>query len=1051
MAADAPQEPRLLTHAQEQIWAGQRLRPDSPVANMGHLVWFDAAVDPIRFVRALDVVVDAHEALRTVYPPAPVAGSIEVAPLVLAGPPTRTEVITIDADSADSWIALRVAESLPIGETVYDSVLLRCGDRDGWLFTVHHLAVDAGAFAVIFEDLAAAYNGQSVSPSSHRDYVAELAPLQRTDRWTAARRYWDDRVIESGTPSLFHVATEPGTASSRRQVQLSDATRAKLDALLGTELRAISDELALMAVLATTTAVLRHRLDGSESTVIGIPLHQRDRASARVVGCLMELFPLQVEIEHGESFRVLHKRVLGSLLRLIANARPGTSPAQGFDIVLNILNSNVGDFGSISTEASSVFAGALDVNHALRVQAADWSGSGEFDINLNINHSVATADQIERTPLYFATVLEALVANLDAPIGGFPLLTDAEAELLRSYNDVVSTDPLTITAIQQLREVLADLDSPVVLSNDHSYSGRELLTEIDRVARWLLTQGVEPGDLVGVQMPTGVDALIAIYAILTVGAVFVPLDPEYPPARLEYLCADAHVTLVVERLPDAHLESEGAQRNQANFAAVAPGLDDVAYLIYTSGSTGLPKGVPISHRGLQEHLRFAMHSHYGPHNQGAEPTVTPLFTSLSFDATMTTVFAPILSGGIVSCQTGRGIEALAEIVEQARATVMKCTPSHIKLLLQLIGPGHPLEAFVIGGEPLTRALALQLQELLGPQVAIYNSYGPAETAIACMYHRFDSQVDTGAQVPIGVPAPSVTLLVLDAYGHPAPLGVNGELFIHRPGMCEGYFRRAELSAERFLPAGERHRLRLYRTGDLVRLDEHNTDPDARGLTMTFVARVDDQVKLQGIRLEPGEVEAVLLEHESVRQAAVRLRQTEDGRQLLVAWYVAEDDVSNDVVRAHAATLLPHEVLPSAFVAVEEIPITVNGKVAVDLLPVPHDRSDHTAAGFEPPSNAVEETICGLWLQLLAVDRVGIDDDFFDLGGASLRALEVLAWLSDHYEISLAAETAFTHRTVRSMAQAIERQLIAEIEAMDDAELAAALDAPTHDHAVETGS
>lgn len=1355
---------------------------------------FAAAIDPDRFIAAVDAAVQAHEGLRTTF--------VEIGgvphPTLKAEPPRRTEVLSLSPNDVDGWLNDRLTTPIDVAESPYDSVLIEADGSWTWLMNIHHLVTDATSSAIVFQSVADAYHGRPVGGSSFFAHQSEVAGRKQEPRWLQASDHWADWASKAGEPrrpSLYRPAHRAETASTRAGVDLDDSQRARLRELLDGELKMLSPDLALAAFLATMTATYRYRLTGVAHTTIGTPIHNRDKSSLGVVGPLIELFPMDVVASPDDTFRTLHKKVTKALFAVLGRAQPETSPPQSFDVVLNVSTAQFGMFGELEARTRWVPSGAVDPNHALRVQSYDWDGLGELQLALDINHAVADHDQRSKAGQHFGAIIDAALTDLDASIGAFSLITPAEIERMNRYNDSgpgalpVENTPAAMHRLLQAADPSATVIVDGLAGLDAGLSGPAFADRIDRVAAVLQAQGIGRGDVVGICMPGSVDAVTAIHAVLRAGAAFTPIDPEYPDDRQRHIREDAGLALVLEALPTF---GDGGSDSPA-FQPVDISLDDTAYLLYTSGSTGLPKGVPITHRGLAEYLAFAVDSYTDA--DGPAPVVA-LHSSLSFDLTITSLFLPFLAGGSLRVFEAGGVPALADIVADSAAGSaadnsssgggvdwLKATPSHLELLLRLNDGSLQLRTLVVGGEAFTTDLARRLTEAF-PGIAIYNEYGPTEAVVGVMIHRFDEATDTDAAVPIGIPAPGAQLHLLDEHGQPVPFGVPGELYLSRPGMTSGYHRRPDLNATSFVQlaavsdTAEKDDV-LYRTGDRVAMlpgdEADNTDTaDSADSAdkMVYLGRSDEQIKAQGVRLEPGEVEAALNTFPGVAQSAVRLwsadaasqpldhcptcglptnvpgvafddhgvcstcvhfesvkdqaqayfktlddlavklddarqrstgdydvlhllsggkdstyalyeivkmgarvlamtldngfisqgakdnarraaedlgvdyelvtadgmneifrdslerfsnvcngcyktiytlsvnrahelgipyivtglsrgqlfetrltpaqfaadrfdpdaidaavlearkvyHRTEDavsehldvslfatdeifdevqyidfyrytdvqleemlrfldesapwlrpddtGRSTnclvnaagiavhkmeqgyhsyalpyswdvklghktrdeavdelddpvedeavermlreigydpkpvseLTAWYVPEDgdaSLDPDELRRHLAASVPAHAVPSMFVAVEEIPLSPNGKVATELLPAPALIRE-LAGERTPPSSQVEESLVAIWADVLGLQSVGIDDDFFDLGGTSLKALEMIVWVADSYEVDIPEVVAFQHRTVRALATEVEQAVLESILGLSGDDLDAAL-------------
>ncbi|WP_240724266.1 amino acid adenylation domain-containing protein, partial [Frankia sp. B2] len=568
-------------------------------------------------------------------------------------------------------------------------------------------------------------------------------------------------------------------------------------------------------------------------------------------------------------------------------------------------------------------------------------------------------------------------------VGRVGVLGEVErARLVGEWNATGAVVPgVTLPGLFEARVVVSS-GALAVVDGDVRLSYGELEAAANRLAWHLIAGGVGPGGIVAVVVPRSVDLVVAVLAVLKAGAAYLPVDPDYPASRVGFMVDDAGPVAVVctvatEGLLPEHsafrvvVDEAGTAGVVAARPATVPGrlrplsVADPAYVMYTSGSTGVPKGVVVSHRSVVNYL-----AHVGERY----PSVAGgslLHSSVAFDLTVTALFGPLLSGGCVfvgELAAGSGERLL-----------VKVTPSHLRLLAESgvsVGAGH----LVVGGEQLTGEM-LAVWRGRHPAAVVVNEYGPTEATVGCLEYRVEpGEVVSRGVVPIGRPIRNARVFVLDSFLQPVPSGVVGELYVAGVGVARGYLNRPGLTAERFVacPFGGG---RMYRTGDLVRWSGAGQ--------LVYVGRVDSQVKVRGYRIEPGEVEVVLAGCPGVGQVAVVVREDLPGQRRLVAYVVPAGGVAVDTagIRGFAAARLPEYMVPAVVVVLPVLPLTVNGKVDRVALPVP-DFADRV--GGREPRTAVEEVLCGLFAEVLHLERVGVEDSFFDLGGDSIVSMQLVA-------------------------------------------------------------
>ncbi|HEX6733656.1 MAG TPA: amino acid adenylation domain-containing protein [Azonexus sp.] len=551
---------------------------------------------------------------------------------------------------------------------------------------------------------------------------------------------------------------------------------------------------------------------------------------------------------------------------------------------------------------------------------------------------------------------------------------------------------------------------------------RELNARANQVARHLWRRGAGPESLVGVCLNRSPDLLVALLGVWKAGAAYVPLDPGDPPERLAFMVRDAELRLMLSERRCRGLFAPGtvetlcldadwptiAQERSGNLAAaVTPA--NLAYVMYTSGSTGQPKGAMIVHGGLVNYLCWAI----GAYGLEADAAVV-VHSSVAFDLTVTSLYPPLLVGGQVELLgEDDGARHLVAALRQGKGrSLLKITPAHLDLLAQQLGPAEMAQVartVVIGGEQLF-AERLRPWRRHAPHARLINEYGPTETVVGCCTYELRADDPDSGPVPIGRPIANTRLYVLDPAFHPLPPGVTGELYIGGIGVARGYLNRPELTRERFVadPFSSHPDARLYRTGDLARYR-------ADGI-LEYVGRADDQVKLLGFRIEPGEIEAHLAAHPDVAACAVAVRESAGGERRLIAYVVPRRPAEPGAgqLRDFLARHVPHYMLPARFVTLPQLPLTRNGKIDRNALPAPSAAApaDGDRRG---PRDAVEQTLASIWRELLDVPTIGIDDDFFDLGGHSLLALKAVSRLRDAFGVDLRIETLFHHPTIAALA------------------------------------
>ena len=693
--------------------------------------------------------------------------------------------------------------------------------------------------------------------------------------------------------------------------------------------------------------------------------------------------------------------------------------------------------------------------------------SDVLDLELHYDANLFSEEAIAQLAAQFQVLVQSAIEEPNASIDELEMLPEGDRQqLLVEFNQ--TSVPIPEHCIHQLFETQVERtpNNIAIQFENQQLTYRELNEKANQLAHYLQGRGVGRETIVGVCVNRSPELLIGILGILKAGGTYLPLDPTYPPERLNFILSDSQASFVLSQ--QSLINGNLLQTNEQKVTATITYLDtdwqtitgesgenpisrvtpeNLAYIIYTSGSTGKPKGTMIPHRGLVNYLNWCTQAYDIKDGCGS-----PVHSSIGFDATITSLFSPLLVGRqVLLLPEAEEIEALSTILRsQQNFSLVKITPAHLELLGQFLphqDANGQTRAFIIGGEALLAKTASFWQDH-APNTRLINEYGPTETVVGCCVYEVPpatSEVELQNQpqvgtVPIGKAIANTQLYVLDRYFQPVPFGVIGELYIGGLGVARGYLNRPELTAEKFVPHpfSNEPGHRLYKTGDLARYL-----PDGN---LEFLGRIDHQVKIRGFRIELGEIEAVLSQHPEVRQVVVLCREDDPEDKRLVAYVAASSPLEPakfiEELRQFLQQQLPDYMIPSAFVILESLPLTPNGKIDRQTLPAPKLQMQTYVA----PRTAAEEIVAEIWREVLNLERVGIGNNFFDLGGHSLRATQVISRLQQAFQIELPLRSLFTAPTVESMVDLIAQhwgdrdvveeiaQTLQEVEQLSDSEV-----------------
>ncbi|WP_420644936.1 amino acid adenylation domain-containing protein [Candidatus Leptofilum sp.] len=883
-----------LSNAQFLMWLGQQLAPASPLYNMVKLFRIDGAVKVAHFKQAWRQLLAHSDALRTVIdvvesvPQSRVKdfAEFELELLDFRGTPDPEKELA-------NWVAKRKGKALDLANQLFDIALIRLADeRFVWYLNQHHLITDGWSTALVYQTMSRYYalvrDGRlhTASPlPNYQDYVAHERDYRHSDDFQADRAYWDDKLAKPVAPQTFYSQqTSRSTETVRYTVPLGEARSARIrQAAEADGIRSISRDLSRFSFFASVVFAYLYRISGENRLRLGTPFHNRPTPTFKqTIGLFIEVSPLQVAITPDDSFLTLVEKVMDDVYESLRYAQPGSSSAvsnQAYDVLLNYVNVSYGDFADMPMRSEWIHADHGDGSHALRLQVHDFDESGAFEIHFDFNTTVFPEADRQQAIDHFLRVQDACLDDLQQPVSQISLLSANEyAEKVVAFNDTAVSLPPNQTAVDLLQtQARQTPESIALVDDDTTLTFAALHKRSNQLANFLRAQGIQSEDLVAICMRRSWRAVVAMLAVLKAGGAYLPIDPAYPTERLRFLLEDSQArltlteTAVQANLPNAdnciNLEMvwETAVATQPTSPPTTlPQQSDLAYVIYTSGSTGTPKGTLITHQGLHNYLVWAKEAYLH-----GEPHSFPLFSSLAFDLTITSIYLPLISGGQLRIYpedlAAPGLEVL-HVFQDDAVDVVKLTPAHLALVLENGSQPQRIQKLIVGGEDFKTDLAQTATQQFANGVKIYNEYGPTETVVGCMTHQYDPATDRALSVPIGSPIANSQIYLLDEAHQPVPTGVIGEMYVGGRGVARGYLNRPELTAVRFLDNPFVPNGRLYRTGDLARWL-----PDG---TLQFLGRQDDQVKIRGARIELGEVEAALTAHPQINDVVVNAVQFE---------------------------------------------------------------------------------------------------------------------------------------------------------------------------------
>lgn len=1065
------QESYELSHAQQRLWVLSQIEEGTAAYNipLHQLIEGELAPDCLR--EAFNRIIQRHESLRTSF-------------ITVDGEPRQKVHDKVNftfafqdlsglLDSEETARKMGHEHALKPFDLEKDvlfrvSVLKLTDKKHVLLFTIHHIIADGVSIGLLVKEISLFYESiKNERPNpllplriQYRDYAYWQNALLVNEEVTVHRNYWHKKL--SGKIPVLDLALDfprpPVQSFNGKEIHFN-INKEQLNRL---HIFCRQQNVSLFMALLAALKVLLYRYTGQDDIVVGSPIAGRNHMDLEgQIGLYLNTLPFRSRVNGELSFKDFLGQVRQTALeaydhevypfdRLVdeLNIERDLSRSPMFDVMIILQNQDDSGFVFEKVKVLPFF---------------DHPGTSKLDLTfcfkeindglvlcIEYNTDLFMDDRIKRMGNHLIELLNNIVADPYQCLDLINIMSRSERkQLICDFNNTALEFPrhqtivdLFEAQVERVHDDVAIMSPSVSLhGKDRQFTYRELNSRANQLAHHLRSLGVESGVMVGVCMERALEMLVGLLGILKSGGTYVPLDPAYPKERLGFMLDDAQLSILVtqEKLvadmteilntkskiqkpilvcldKDWPVISQMDSKNPVK-GAKSDKLGEAAYVIYTSGSTGKPKGVQINHDSLVNFLT-SMLKEPGLLKQDILLAVT----TLSFDISALELFLPLIAGAkviLANRETASDGLRLIEVLNRYGVTVMQATPASWRLLLAAGWKGNPSFKIISGGEALSRDLS---QQLLKRGSSVWNLYGPTETTIWSTIFRVEDKLknifDGEAYVPIGRPIANTQIFILDRKLQPVPIGVFGELYIGGAGLARGYLNRPELTAEKFIPNPFKGASdRLYKTGDLARfLQDGNIE---------FKGRLDYQVKIRGFRIETGEIEATLTAHPNVKEAVVIVREDHPDDKCLVA-YVVED--GNAELKGQETELrnilrekLPEYMVPSAFVIMDSLPLTQNGKVNRQALPIPGQFVTDDKTPYVAPRSDIEQSIADAWKEVLNVERVGIYDDFFELGGHSLKATKVLFKIRRDMKVDIRLVDLFRKPTVSGLADIVHKK------------------------------
>lgn len=1028
-----------LTLQQEDIFFEQQLFPGAPIYNIGARIEIKGALDLEAINQAYMHLISQHDIFHSCLTEGSSGPELKVQEeytpyLQIVDLCTHTNAET-EAEARMRKVFMTPFD-LSEGEPLHRFGLIRVAEDLHYLFFVcHHIITDGWGTSLMFQRLTELYNDIIATGSvQHRydypytNYVDKDLQYRESESYRDDAAYWREKFVslpESLIPRKNTDGRWGDHISARKVLNIKREDYDKLN-----ELAKANDASTFHVLLACVYTYLG-RIYDNRDFAIGLPvLNRGSRQFKQTVGLFMGVSPLRIAMDFESSFTEIVKQVKNELRKdyrhqsfplghIIQQLQLYEQKDRLFNVTFSYEKHDYAHaFHNTNTRVIPFTHESERVALAIYVREFDELEDVKVDLDYNIGYfDEADADMLVR---HLGKLLKEVIKDPAKPAYAIDFMDDTElSTLLHVFNDTALIYPEEKTIVDLVYDAAAVYrTSAAIMGPERSYTYEELRQYADTVAAYLQRQYLTgAGTPVGIMMDRSGKMLITMMGILASGAAYIPLDPSFPKERLEYIVEQSGCHLLIAdepymevfagkpaltiiRAEDLH---DGAM--EQTDLLYKPVSTDLAYIIYTSGSTGQPKGVEISHRSV---VNFLTSMRMAPGIAQRDKLLA--VTTYSFDISVLEFFLPLVAGATVYI-ADKGMtsdpEALIQLLEDVKPSIMQATPSLWHMLFVSGWQGDTGLKVLCGGEPLDHATG---QKILTRCKELWNMYGPTETTIWSAVKQIKRPEDVDI---IGTPIGNTRVYILDDWRQPVPVGAVGEIYIGGAGLAKGYRLRDDLTAERFIQSPFEKGERIYRTGDVGRWLHHGE--------ISFLGRKDNQVKIRGYRVELGEIEKQLLEIEGVSQAVVVARRSDDLRTFLAAFIVSGKAVNDSNLRAALGTKLPEYMIPSAFIAVDVMPATPNGKVDRKALGAMELAGVVSTAAYESPANELERDLQALWEKILGIKTPGVSDNFFSLGGHSLNATQLINDVYQLLGIKLKLRSVFLHPTIRQLAKCLGEQ------------------------------
>ncbi|MBZ9636381.1 non-ribosomal peptide synthetase [Clostridium sp. FP1] len=992
-----------LTHPQKRIWYIEKIHSNSPLHNIGGCLNIKGEIDFEIFEKAVNIVIEKNPGLRLRF------SEISGQPYQYVSEFQEEKIELLDFSTYEDplmelgkWAeGIYKKTFLLENSSLFCFVMYKVGENKcGLLLSIHHIISDGWSISLMQKQICEVYgnllkdnNLNSSIEYSYTDYIEKERIYLESDRFIKNKTFWNEKY--SDLPETFLYKSSESLEGKRKSFDIDNNKSTKIKNFLN------QHRYSLNTFFISIILIYLNKTMQQEDIVIGTPVFNRSgKKDKNTIGMFTSTMPFRLNLNTEFSMEELMHAVNSELKICFFNQK------YPYDILIDDLGLNKKGYDSLFkvcvnyyntkyiNQIDGITAGVEEYysgnqSYSLQLVIKEWQ-----DDNITLSFDYKTSDYTEEDIFdmykYINNIINQILNNKNEKISKISLLDELEIkEKICTLNSTKCYYPRDKTIYELFEHQVEKTPHKIALSfQGENLTYRELNERSNQLAVYLRKKDVKKEKIVGVMVTHSFEMIVSILGIMKAGAAYLPIDPSYPIERVNYMLQDSGAVMVITNVEiTSEIKIKGQILNLNNgeiYLEKTENLnkindsENLAYIIYTSGSTGKPKGVMIEHSALVNYICWAKKMYLKD-----EDDIFALYSSISFDLTVTSIFTPLISGNTIAIYYDDGTEfILYKILRENKATVVKLTPSHLTLLKDIENKDSSVRRFIVGGENLKVSLANDIHDRFGGNIEIYNEYGPTETVVGCMIYQYNIAKDMGVSVPIGVPVDNVQVYILDKNFNIVSQGAIGEIYISGDGVARGYINKEDLNKEIFIENPFIKGKRMYKTGDNGKyLSNGNVE---------YVGRSDNQVKIRGHRIELGEIEKYLQENEFIKDAFVIDRENIIGNKVLYAYLIIEKELDKSELKKWLSRFIPKYMIPTNFIYLEEFPLTSNGKINVALLP----ECSEIEKEFVKCKTDIEKELVKAMKEVLGVSGISMKDNFYQIGGDSIKAIQISSKLKN---------------------------------------------------------